>query len=138
MSETEIQGRCLCGKCTFRATPQKMECSVCHCETCRRWAGVQFSVDVGGSLHDAKGPITCYASSEHMNRYSCSECSAPLYRLSTGDGRYYAVMQTFDDPSAFDFTLEIFVDEKPSNYTMAGERPRLTSDQLWKMMDEKS
>ncbi len=134
----EIQGRCLCGACTFRATPEKMECSVCHCETCRRWAGVQFSVDVGQSLHDAKGPISSYASSAHMTRYSCSECSAPLYRLSTGDGRYYVVMQSFDDPAAFDFTLEIYVDEKPANYAMAGNRPRLTGEEFCAMIAERN
>ncbi len=113
-----------------------MECSVCHCETCRRWAGVQFSVDVGGSLHDVAGPIEFYASSEHMNRYSCRECAAPLFRLSRGDGRYYVVMQSFDEPDAFDFTLEIFVDEKPGNYALAGERTRLTADEFLAMLDE--
>ncbi len=133
-----LNARCLCGACSYTAQPVKMETSVCHCETCRRWAGgALFSVDVGKSLRDVQGPVSVYASSAMMNRVSCSICSAPLYRESLGDGKYYAAMMAFKRPGDFDFTMEIFIDEKPSNYDFAGDRPRLTGDEFWQMMDAK-
>lgn len=134
----ELKGRCLCGKCTYLATPKHMEASVCHCESCRRWGGVLFSVDVGNSVHSVEGPTQTYASSPHMNRISCRICSAPLFREVIGQDQYYAVMHCFDDPSAFDFSLEIFINEKPANYDLKGDHPRLTADQFWQMQAKTS
>ncbi len=83
-----------------------------------------------------KGEVLSFASSGHMNRFSCARCGAGLYREAVPEGRYYAVMQAFEDPGAFDFTLEIFMDEKPRNYAFFGERTRLSADEFLAMLDE--
>ncbi len=131
------QGRCLCGACTFEATPREMKSSVCHCVICRRWAGVQFSVDVGSDLSHVEGPVSVYPSSPHMNRYSCELCSAPLYREVVGQDQYYVIMQCFDDPSNFPLAIEIFIDEKPASYALEGDHPRLTGNEFRAMQVEK-
>jgi hypothetical protein len=37
---------------------------------------------------------------------------------------------TFDDPSSFVLTREIFIDKKPEDYALAGDHPRLTEREI--------
>lgn len=39
--------------------------------------------------------------------------------------------QAFDDPSVFALEDEFCIESKPTTYALAGERPRLTTDELW-------
>jgi len=129
-----LTARCLCGACTFTATPVTMTASVCHCETCRRWAGgALFSVDCGNTLVPAIGtPAVGYHSSALMERFSCGRCGAPLFRVA--GGRQYAVMMAFDDPGAFAFDLQVFTDEKPRNYDFANDTVYLTGPEALAML----
>lgn len=133
----EVKGRCLCGACSFTATPVEMVTSVCHCETCRRWAGVQFSVDCGTALTlAANSPVSTYASSAHMDRISCRVCASPLYRLSKTDKTHYVVMQALDAPDDYQFTVQIFTDEKPRNYSFANRTSDMTGAEFTAMLEQ--
>ena len=124
-----LSGRCLCGATTFTAVPQG-GMHACHCESCRRTSGgVSLSVNCGDSV-EVQGPVATYDSSEWAVREFCGACGSNLFwRLKAG-GMTMTSVQAFDDPSAFAFENEIYIDSKPGNYAFAGERPRLTSAEV--------
>ena len=37
---------------------------------------------------------------------------------------------TFDDASTFEMVGEVFIDEKPTSYEFAGDRPRMTGAEV--------
>ena len=124
-----LAGRCLCGAVTFTATPQG-GMHACHCENCRRISGgVSLSVNCGDSL-EVVGPVATYDSSEWAERQFCPACGSGLFwRLKAG-GMTMVSVQAFDDPGAFGFESEIYIDSKPANYDFAGDRPRLTGAEV--------
>lgn len=131
MSDPRLSGRCLCGAVTFTATP-KPDMHACHCEACRRWSGgVYLSVDCGDTLEVADpSALGTYDSSDWADRQFCRTCGSTLFwRLKAG-GVTAVSVQAFDDPSAFPFKDEIFIDAKPGNYDFAGDRPRLTGAEI--------
>ena len=47
-----------------------------------------------------------------------------------------AVMpQAFDDPSQFELAAEVFIDEKPGNYSFAGNSKKLTGEEFMGLYD---
>ncbi|GAA0634273.1 GFA family protein [Brevundimonas lenta] len=131
MSDARLSGRCLCGAVTFTAVPEH-GMHACHCESCRRWSGgVYLSVDCGDSLEVADpAAVGTYDSSEWADRQFCRTCGSTLFwRLKAG-GITAVSVQAFDDPGAFAFKDEIFIDSKPANYAFAGDRPRLTGEEV--------
>ncbi|AUH35035.1 GFA family protein [Paracoccus tegillarcae] len=129
---TPVTGRCLCGACRYTASATALTTSVCHCETCRRWAGgALFSVDLGRTVvMNDDAPLLAYASSPGMQRISCAVCAAPLYRDSLGGGHQYGVLEALDQNEDFLFNLEIFVEEKPSNYEFSNDTVKMTGAQV--------
>lgn len=123
-----LSGRCLCGAVRFQATPRG-GMHACHCEKCRRMSGGVFlsveCVDV-----QATGPLKTYESSDWAVRQFCGDCGASLFwRMRDGSLDSVAV-QAFDDPGAFSFDGEIYIDAKPGNYAFAGDRQRLTGAEV--------
>lgn len=127
-----LKGRCLCGAVTFTAAPLG-GMHACHCESCRRISGgVSLSVDCGDSVA-VEGPLATYESSDWAERQFCSRCGAGLFwRLKAG-GMTMVSIQAFEDPGAFVFEDEIYVDHKPRNYAFAGDRPRRTEAEVLAM-----
>jgi hypothetical protein len=127
-----LKGRCLCRAVTFTAAP-KGGMHACHCESCRRISGgVSLSVDCGDSV-EVEGPLAVYESSEWADRRFCSVCGAGLFwRLKAG-GMTMVSIQAFEDPGAFAFDDEIYIDHKPGNYAFAGDRPRRTEAEVLAM-----
>jgi len=107
---------------------------VCHCEMCRRWTGGAFIVVSCGTSKDVEieneEALGIYKSSDHGERVFCSKCGSTLiWRMV--DGSHVAVSaQAFDDPSVFNFTTEIFVDEQPANYAFANDTARMTGPEV--------
>lgn len=134
-----IEGRCLCGGVTFTATPEKMEMGVCHCGMCRRWTGGTFmAVSCGESVEFAPGsPTGSYRGSAWAERIFCRNCGSTLV-WQTQDGKHQTVsVQTFDDPSVFKFTSQIFIDRKPDNYEFANETRNMTEAEIFEMFAPK-
>lgn len=130
-----MNARCLCGAVTFTATPKAMEMGACHCQMCRRWSGGVFlAVDCSGSIRFAEGaPIASYKGSAWGERIFCHECGANLvWQTQNGEHQSVAV-QAFDDPAAFTFTSQIFVDRKPGNYAFTNETAMLTEAEVFAM-----
>ncbi len=133
---TEKTGRCLCGAVVFKATPAPHDDGVhvdaCHCGMCRR--------QIGGPLMavTTAGPVTVedpthlgvYRSSDWAERCFCKKCGSNLF-WRMRDGSFTSVNAgAFDDTSDAKLTLEIFIDEKPGYYDFAGERKRMTGDEV--------
>ncbi|RZJ28145.1 MAG: GFA family protein [Brevundimonas sp.] len=103
----------------------------CHCESCRRWSGgVYLSVECEDVVVEDAAALATFASSDWAERQFCRACGSSLF-WRTRDGALTAVsIQAFDDPSAFSFVDEIFIDSKPSSYDFAGDRPRRTGEEV--------
>jgi hypothetical protein len=133
MNGRELRGSCLCGAVRFAATPLNMEMHACHCTSCRRWSGGPLQAVMCGAAvtveNDAE--LGVYASSDWAERCFCKVCGTVLFwRLK--DGSHVAVSaQAFDDPAAFAFSEEIFVDRQPGNYAFANPTLKLTGDEVF-------
>lgn len=128
-----LKGRCLCGAVELSAEPMgKM--GACHCSMCRRFSGGVFLVgDCGKSLRIEKGEdkLGLFRSSDWGERGFCRNCGSSLFWRSREDGASYVSIQVFDDPAAFAFEHEIFIDEKPSNYDFANATHKMTAAEFF-------
>jgi len=74
-------------------------------------------------------PASCQ-SRAWAERGFCKRCGTNLfYRLKETD-HYFLNMGTFEDQSLFTVTDEIYIDEKPAGYDIAGDHPRLTGEEF--------
>ena len=133
-----LSGQCLCGAVKFKAVPAAMEMAVCHCGMCRRWAGGAFMCAECASLEfEDERALGVFVSSAWGERLFCKQCGSSLV-WRTKDRAHVAVsIHALDQPSAFTFTGEIFIDEKPSNYSFAEDTQKLTGQQVFEMFAPK-
>jgi hypothetical protein len=45
-------------------------------------------------------------------------------------GQYHVPLGLFDEPEAFEFTSEIFIDRKPASFAYAGSRRTMTGAEV--------
>ena len=130
-----LKGSCLCGACTFTATPVGNGANVCHCTMCRKWtAGMYMAVDCGTSVnfHDTTH-LGIYRGSEWGERVFCKSCGTSLvWRMQDGSGSGVS-MQAFDDPSQFVLQMQWFIDKKPDNYALVNETDTKTEAECFAM-----
>ncbi len=133
MANRSMTGRCLCGAVTFSAEDVEPHIHACHCGMCRRWSGGPgMAVSVGSISFTGADELRTYDSSEWAERGFCGVCGSNLfYRLKEQD-RYVVWNGALDDPTDFELTGEIYIDEKPSSYDFAGDHPRLTGQEFLK------
>jgi hypothetical protein len=127
-----IEGKCLCGAVTVRATPVRRHVEACHCSMCRRWSGVAFvgvqcgtAVEIAGEEH-----VTRYRSSDWAERGFCSRCGSNLFFKYLPNGNYGLLAGLFPDEALLPLSEEIFIDEKPAYYDFAGDSERLTGAEV--------
>jgi hypothetical protein len=74
--------------------------------------------------------LAWYDSSDWARRGFCSRCGSSLFYRMKQEGAKWAVLAgTLDLPPGHEIRMEIFVDEKPDYYDLAGDRPRLTAEE---------
>ncbi|MGB5621125.1 MAG: GFA family protein [Gammaproteobacteria bacterium] len=124
-------GHCLCGAVTYTAEEVQTDIHSCHCGMCRRWTGgPAFAASVGKVTFQGEENITRYDSSAWAERGFCNRCGTNLfYRLKEAN-HYVLWMGTFDDPAQFKLAGEIYIEEKPPAYDLAGDHPRLTGEEF--------
>ncbi len=127
---TELKGQCLCGGVQFEVA-QSDTLDVCHCHMCRRWTGGVFiEMDIAHEDIEfiADQTLAWYDSSDWARRGFCKTCGSSLFYRMKHDGAPWAVLAgTLDLPPGLSIRQEIFVDQKPDYYDLAGDRPRLTT-----------
>jgi len=123
-----LKGACLCGACTFTATPAGEWANVCHCKQCRQWTGGMYmAVDCGNSIvFDDEAALGTYRASAWGERLFCKSCGSSLvWRMQDGSGAGVS-MHSFDDPSQFTLKNQWFIDKKPDNYALVNDTVKLT------------
>lgn len=125
-------GRCLCGAVTFEAEVEGTGHGACHCGMCRRWCGGAplFTVHAADVTFGGGDGVTRYASSEWAERGFCAACGTALFYFFKPMGLYAMAAGAFDDAATFALGEEIFIDEKPDGYALAGDHPRLTGAEV--------
>ena len=127
MSSEAKTGQCLCGAVRFTATDVDPHMHSCHCGMCRRWSGgPALSARVGSISFEGEDRIGTYASSAWAERAFCTQCGTNLYYRMPQQDMIIVWMGVFDDLSSFELAGEIYVDDKPDFYALAGEHPRQT------------
>lgn len=120
-------GRCLCGAVRFEATGVSRDVHACHCGMCRRWSGGPgFGVQVEQVEFSGGEALGRYDSSEWAERGFCKRCGTSLFYRLKQPGVTILWQGAFDRQEGFALDGEIFVDEKPPGYDLAGEHARLT------------
>ena len=129
--QAALSGACLCGAVRFHATPHEMSMNVCHCGMCRKWTGGVFmSVHCDSVEITDAAALGVYASSEWAERLFCRTCGTSLLWRMPGKSAAAVSLAAFDDASAFAFTEEIFIDEKPALYAFANETEKKTGPEV--------
>ncbi len=131
----EMTGGCLCGKVRYRAIGVESDYHVCHCGMCRRVSGGPgFATGVAALKFDNETDLGRYDSSDWAERGFCRRCGSTIfYRLKSADG-YHLWIGTLDDQSKLRLVGEIFIDDKPPGYALAGDHPRMTGEQFMAMV----
>jgi len=131
----DASGRCLCGRVSFTARDVEPHVHACHCSMCRRWTGGPgLAAAVGGVEFQGEQSISRFDSSAWAERGFCANCGSNLFYHLKQPDRYILWLGTFDDLSPFTLTGEIYIDEKPAAYALAGDHPRMTGAEFMASM----
>ncbi len=133
MSETiKAFGACLCGACEFSAATASTHMGSCHCKTCRRWGGGPYmSVHCGKDVNfKDTSSIQTFNSSKWAERGFCKTCGTHLFYHLKGSDQYMLPAGLFDDKFQFNFTRQVFIDEKPDYYTFENDTKKMTGPQV--------
>ena len=142
MSDHTIDGSCLCGGVTF-VTRQPSHIDACHCTMCQNWAG---SIFVGADYRKADDvkitsgeTLEWYASSDWAKRGFCKTCGSSLfYRLNENEDFWAVCAGSLNLPEGLKLGKEIFIDEKPGLYDLAGDHPKLTGAEFFAALNQET
>ncbi|EFL89988.1 GFA family protein [Ahrensia sp. R2A130] len=129
----ELSGKCLCGSVKVTATPRSKEVGSCHCNLCRKWAAGPFmALDCGSDVHiEAEDNLGVFKSSEWAERAFCKNCGTLIaWRLQDG-GEYHPSAQLFEETADYPLGLQVFIDEKPGNYSFAEQTETMTGAEVF-------
>jgi hypothetical protein len=122
-----MRGKCLCGAVRFTAEEVETGAHCCHCSMCRSWSGgPALSVGVGTVTFDGEENITRYQSSAWAERGFCGKCGSNLFFKVKDPEQYIMWLGVFEDLTPFHLEGEIYIDDKPAAYALAGDHPRMT------------
>ena len=127
-----IEGQCLCGAVTVRATPVRPHVEACHCTMCRRWGGIAFlGVQCGSNVEiDGEAHVVRYRSSDWAERGFCGRCGSSLFYRYLPLDNYGFLAGLFPDDAFLPLNEEIFIDEKPAYYAFDADSEKLTGPEV--------
>lgn len=134
-----LNGQCLCGSVKFTAVPAEQTMGVCHCGMCRRWTGGAFmSVNCDDSVSFASDTdVGSFKGTSWGERKFCKACgSTILWQTHDGKNQHVSI-HAFDDPAAFEFANQIFIDKKPHTYEFANQTKNMTEAEVFAMFAPK-
>ncbi|MEM9968384.1 MAG: GFA family protein [Pseudomonadota bacterium] len=125
-----IEGQCLCGAVTVRASTFEPVLRVCHCDMCRRHtSGAFVSIETDPKSVQISGPSKSFRSSDWAERGFCADCGSTLWYRAVEHGTYELAAGLFENAGGATIKLEYFVDQCPQGYAFAGAHERLTAQQ---------
>lgn len=86
-----------------------------------------------GKLINVSGEsfITRYSSSEWAERGFCNKCGTNLFYYLLPAGQYHFPAGLLDGELSFNFSHQIFIDEKPDYYDFANETQNMTGAEIF-------
>lgn len=131
MTETTIEGHCLCGEVRIELTNPAPHVEICQCDMCRRWSGSFYAAQTGESFTiSGEDAVGIYRSSDWAERAFCKICGSNLWFrfLPTGNRSFLAGL--FDGARDATIEKEIFVDESANWTCLPGDHPRQTGEEV--------
>lgn len=129
-----LKGKCLCGSVEVEATPEEERVAACHCNMCRKWAAGPFvSLGCGSDVKLTGEGLGIYRSSDWAERVFCNKCGTSIaWRLHDG-GDYQLSANLFEETGDYPMKLQVFIDEKPANYSFAEQTKTMTGAEIFAM-----
>lgn len=130
----KLKGACLCGAVEIELTQDRSGVHVCHCSMCQKWSGGPFlslqGVKPEAMTIQGRDSISVFRSSDWAERAFCSKCGSNLWYSFLPLGHTSFLAGLFELPADYQVTEEIFIDEKPAYYDLAGNAPRKTGAEV--------
>ena len=120
-------GSCLCGAIAFTVAADLPPPDACHCSMCRKQSGHYFaSTDVQKSALSVSGSehVSWFQSSAKIRRGFCARCGSSLFWEPIERASIAIAMGAFDDPTATNLEMHIFVADKGDYYELADGLPQ--------------
>lgn len=133
MNAHSVTGRCLCGAVRLSLDLANRHVSACHCRMCRTWGGGPLMVVEAHTppRFEDEERIRVYPSSDWAERGFCGDCGTHLfYRLKEG-GLHAVPVGLLENDEDWQFTEQVFIDEKPDFYGFANSTETLTGEELF-------
>lgn len=131
MDEKVMNGQCLCGAVKVSATPARETLTACHCDMCRKMCSGPFiAIEAALGTLTVDGPVKRLQTSEWAERAFCEDCGSTLWYHMTEEGRAYHLSAGLFETGDMPINMEVWIDEKPSGYSFAGERKQLTGAEI--------
>lgn len=137
---SDLSGKCLCGRVSYKIGRSKSRIGACHCSMCRRWSGGVFiglQVQPDDIEFQGADNLTKFTSSDWAERAFCSNCGANMYYRVTAPGPHQGVYHlgsgTLDNHGDLALTEELFIDLKPKGYSFSEDTHALTQAEVMAM-----
>lgn len=125
-----VDGKCLCGAVQFKVGAFE-NMGMCHCGMCRRWCGgMPFAAGQGQVELQQSDSVRWWKSSQWGERGFCGECGSSLFWRAAGAPLWTIAVGALPDDPNMQCVLQIFCDEKPGFYDIAGDAERLTGPEF--------
>jgi hypothetical protein len=87
------QGRCLCGKISFKINQKINDIIMCHCSECRRVQGSSFATNgnvKNENFHFLTGEenLTEFKENDNKSRFFCQTCGSPIMAKINNNPNY--------------------------------------------------
>lgn len=89
-----------------------------------------FGVAVDDLTFSDPAAVSAYKSSEWAERVFCKTCGSNMAWRAPEMGFTAVPAFAFDPPVAITLESELYIDEKPATYDLAGERTRMTAAEV--------
>lgn len=125
-------GICLCGAVTLKVSALSTHIGACHCSMCRTWSGGPlFSANCGKEVTiDGEDSLGVFNSSAWAERGFCKVCGSNLFYRIKASGQYLANPEIFGKQD-FQFTHQVFIDEKPTYYEFSNATKNMTGAEVF-------
>ena len=129
----KLNGSCLCGSVSISAENASEHVGACHCGMCRKWGGGPLmAVDCGVDVNiTPESGIGTYDSSPWAERGFCQQCGSHLFYRIKSTGQHMIPAGLFDDAPAFNFSHQVFIDQKPEFYAFENATSNMTEAEIF-------
>lgn len=130
---------CLCNKTKIHIAQVNPQFTVCHCKTCRKWAGGPlFMMSCGTDVHlEGQDHIKEYDSSPWATRGFCTNCGTHLFSRFKEAGSYNIPVGLLPETKGLTMSMQYFSDLRPSYYCFSNKSPEMTEAEILKHFNAK-